>query len=175
MRGALRIILTHQTALIRRMSAQATTNNNRGHPLGSTSHCERSEAIHGSAAARSADWATPRPPSQRVREALATRPVLELVGGPSRGEMVCFATLAMTGSVFVDIGQEVLPTTSTCFPRRRRFRRSPIPSCRRLDRAVDSLLRPHHSLGTPLASSSGIIYNRKTLDLGGEHGNARTS
>jgi hypothetical protein len=30
-------------------------------------------------------------------------------------------------------------------------------------------------LGTPLASSSGIIYNRKTPDLGGEHGNARTS
>src|ERR1700723_4686598 len=45
-----------------------------------------------------ADWATPRPPPQRVRERSLHDRFWELVGGPSRGEMDCFATLAMTGS-----------------------------------------------------------------------------
>jgi hypothetical protein len=71
---------------------------NRRHPLGSTRHRERSEAIHGSAAARPPVGATPRPLAHQVLERLLHNRFWELVGGPSRGEMDCFATLAMTGS-----------------------------------------------------------------------------
>src|SRR5271163_3229373 len=45
-----------------------------------------------------ADLGAPRLLPQRIVEAAATPSVLGTVSGPSRGEMDCFAPLAMTGS-----------------------------------------------------------------------------
>jgi hypothetical protein len=125
----------------------------------------------------SADWATPRPPPPRVLEALATPSVLGtrrrtiswrdglLRYARNDGERLRRYRPRAIAHDF-DLLPEVASISAIAHS---------IMLERRLDRAVDSLLRHHHSLGTPLASSSGIIYNRKTPDLGGEHGNARTS
>ena len=67
-------------------------------PAASTRHCERGEGNPRFRCCPSAGLAAPRPRTPLVTETLTTRPVLGTRRRTIRGEMACFAMLAMTGS-----------------------------------------------------------------------------
>jgi hypothetical protein len=97
-----------------------------------TRHCERSEAIDGSAAARPPIGPRLVRPHRGSLKRLLHDRFWEFVGGPSRREMDCFATLAITGSArsagvttrMSSSGTRELPSRSAPTSRARRSRRS---------------------------------------------------